>query len=75
MWAWGVVFADSRNPLRCAALTHSLKVCFGLKGYAAYQRTHTSMTSSGKCSKKGQLRCPGGLALSDADYFYSLAVR
>jgi transposase-like protein len=25
--------------------------------------------------KKGQLRCPGGLAFSDADYFYSLAVR
>ena len=24
--------------------------------------------------KKGQLRCPGGLAFSDADYFYSLAV-
>jgi len=25
--------------------------------------------------KKGQLRCPDGLAFSDADYFYSLAVR
>jgi putative transposase len=25
--------------------------------------------------KKGQLRCPGSLAFSDADYFYSLAVR
>jgi transposase-like protein len=25
--------------------------------------------------KKGQLRCPGGLAFSHADYFYSLAVR
>jgi transposase-like protein len=25
--------------------------------------------------KKGQLRCPGGLAFSDADHFYSLAVR
>ncbi|MDM0053791.1 IS6 family transposase [Variovorax sp. J22R115] len=25
--------------------------------------------------RKGQLRCPGGLAFSDADYFYSLAVR
>jgi len=25
--------------------------------------------------KKGQLRCPGGLAFSDADYFYTLAVR
>jgi len=25
--------------------------------------------------KKGQLRCPSGLAFSDADYFYSLAVR
>jgi putative transposase len=23
--------------------------------------------------KKGQLRCPGGLAFSPADYFYSLA--
>ncbi len=23
--------------------------------------------------KRGQLRCPGGLALSAADYFYSLA--
>ena len=23
--------------------------------------------------KKGQLRCPGGLAFSAADYFYSLA--
>ena len=25
--------------------------------------------------KKGQLRCPGALAFSHADYFYSLAVR
>lgn len=25
--------------------------------------------------KKGQMRCPGGLAFSDADYFYSLAGR
>jgi hypothetical protein len=25
--------------------------------------------------KKGQLRRPGRLAFSDADYFYSLAVR
>jgi transposase-like protein len=25
--------------------------------------------------KKGQMRCPGGLAFSDADHFYSLAVR
>ena len=25
--------------------------------------------------KKGQLRCPGGLAFSDAGYFYSLAGR
>jgi len=25
--------------------------------------------------KKGQLRCPGGLAFSDVDCFYSLAVR
>jgi len=25
--------------------------------------------------KKGQLRCPEGLAFSHADYFYSLAVR
>ena len=25
--------------------------------------------------KKGQLRFPGGLAFSDANYFYSLAVR
>jgi len=25
--------------------------------------------------KKGQLRYPGGLAFSHADYFYSLAVR
>ena len=24
--------------------------------------------------KKGQLGCPGGLAFSEADYFYSLAV-
>ena len=25
--------------------------------------------------KKGQMRCPGGLALTHADHFYSLAVR
>ena len=25
--------------------------------------------------KKGQLRCPGGLAFTHADHFYSLAVR
>jgi len=25
--------------------------------------------------KKGQMRCPGGLAFTHADHFYSLAVR
>ena len=56
------------------AIKRRIRPMMGFKSFQAAARLIAGIETM-HMIKKGQLRGPGGLAFSDADYFYSLATR
>lgn len=56
------------------AVKRRVRPMMGFKSFRSTARLIAGIETM-RMIKKGQLRCPGGLAFSRADYFYSLAAR